>query len=68
MALDWSEATTLIGAAHAAADIYELARLHAADGQLADLTVAMTAINNWKRLAIDVGSVQGTRVVSGGTA
>lgn len=48
----WTEALTLIAEGHAPADVYEQARQHFTDAELAKLTLAIVAINGWNRFAI----------------
>jgi AhpD family alkylhydroperoxidase len=51
-ALAWAEAVTLITDGHAPDDVYESARAHFSEKELADLTLAVAAINAWNRLSI----------------
>lgn len=51
-ALAWTEAITLIGETHAPDDIYGEALRHFGEKGLVDLTLAITIINTWNRLAI----------------
>ena len=51
-ALAWTEAVTLIADGHAPADVYEQARQHFTETELAKLTLAVVAINGWNRFAI----------------
>lgn len=51
-ALDWAEALTLIADTHAPDDIYERARQHFSEEELAKLTLAIVTINSWNRIAI----------------
>lgn len=59
-ALAWSEALTLIADTHAPDDVYESARQQFSEKELADLTLAVIAINGWNRLAIGLRTVPGT--------
>jgi AhpD family alkylhydroperoxidase len=59
-ALAWTEALTLIAASHAPDDVYEEARQQFTEKELADLTLAIIAINGWNRLAIGFRTVPGT--------
>ena len=59
-ALAWTEALTLIANSHAPDDVYELARQRFSEKELADLTLAIIAINGWNRLAIGFRTVPGT--------
>ncbi len=51
-ALAWTEALTLIAEGHAPDEVYELARAQFSDAELAQLTLAIIAINGWNRLNI----------------
>jgi alkylhydroperoxidase family enzyme len=59
-ALEWTEAITLITNGHDADAIYEAVRPHFSDKELADLTLAIAAINSWNRLSIAARTVPGT--------
>jgi AhpD family alkylhydroperoxidase len=59
-ALAWTEAVTLVTEGHVPDAVYELARSQFGEKELADLTLAVVAINGWNRLGI------ATRVVPGG--
>jgi AhpD family alkylhydroperoxidase len=58
-ALAWTEAVTLVGGGVPDA-VYEEARRHFSEKELADLTWAAVAINAWNRLAISFRAVPGT--------
>lgn len=51
-ALAWTEAVTLITNGHVSDSVYEEVRPHFTEKELADLTLAVAAINAWNRLAI----------------
>src|SRR4051794_11480999 len=51
-ALAWTEAVTLIHDTHADDAVYTQVRAHFSEQQTVDLTVAITTINAWNRLAI----------------
>lgn len=61
-ALEWTEAITLISQNDVPDELYERVRQHFDDKELVDLTLAVTTINTWNRLAIafrtEVGSYQ----------
>jgi AhpD family alkylhydroperoxidase len=59
-ALAWTEAVTNIQEGHVPDSIYERVRKFFTEKELADLTVAITAINSWNRLNIAVRTVPGT--------
>jgi AhpD family alkylhydroperoxidase len=51
-ALAWTEALTLITEGHVPDEVYEEARRHFSDAELANLTMAIVTINGWNRIAI----------------
>jgi AhpD family alkylhydroperoxidase len=51
-ALAWTETITLISETHAPDDVYEQVRQQFSDKELADLTLAIIAINGWNRVSI----------------
>lgn len=51
-ALAWTEAVTLLAQSHVPDDVYALAREQFGEGELVDLTMAISAINSWNRLAV----------------
>jgi AhpD family alkylhydroperoxidase len=51
-ALAWAESLTNIAATHAPDDVYEDARRHFSEKELADLSIVIAMINAWNRLAI----------------
>lgn len=59
-ALSWSEAVTNIRDGRVPDAVYEEARPHFNQQQLADLTLAVVAINGWNRLNIAFRTVPGT--------
>ena len=59
-ALAWTEALTLIAENHAPDEIYNEVRQHFSEKELADLSLAVVAINGWNRLAISLRSEVGT--------
>ncbi len=59
-ALVWTQAVTNIREGHAPDDIYEHARKQFAEKELTDLTLAISTINAWNRLAIAARTVPGT--------
>ncbi len=58
-ALAWTEAVTLVADGHVEDAVYEAARTHFSDKELADLTFAIATINAWNRLAISSRTVPG---------
>jgi AhpD family alkylhydroperoxidase len=59
-ALKWTEAITDIQRGHPADDVFEEVRKHFADGELISLTLAITTINAWNRIAIAFRLVPGS--------
>ena len=51
-ALAWTEAVTLLSESHVPDDVYALARAQFSEGELVDLTMAVSTINSWNRLAV----------------
>ncbi len=58
-ALAWAEAVTLVSEGHVPDDIFEEAHRHFNDEELANLTLAVVAINGWNRLNIALRTVPG---------
>ena len=51
-ALTWTEALTLVAEGHVPDEVFEQARAQFSEKELVDLTLAVTAINGWNRMAI----------------
>jgi len=51
-ALAWAEATTNLHDGHVPDEVFEATRKHFGEQELADLTLAVVAINGWNRLNI----------------
>ncbi|RON50388.1 carboxymuconolactone decarboxylase family protein [Pseudomonas frederiksbergensis] len=51
-ALAWTEAVTLLAQSHVPDEVYALAREQFSEGELVDLTIAVTTINSWNRFAV----------------
>ena len=58
-ALLWTEKVTLISHDHVPDEVYEQARAHFTEAELANLTLVIATINAWNRLAISFRSVPG---------
>jgi AhpD family alkylhydroperoxidase len=58
-ALEWTESVTLIADNHAPDDLYERVKLQFTDAEIVNLTLAITTINAWNRLAISFRSEPG---------
>lgn len=59
-ALAWTEAVTLVASGHVPDAVYEEVRRQFSERELADLTLAVAAINAWNRLSIAGRIVPGT--------
>jgi AhpD family alkylhydroperoxidase len=59
-ALAWTEAVTLVTNGHVPDAVYDDARRQFTEKELADLTLAVAAINAWNRLAISARTIPGT--------
>ena len=59
-ALAWTEAVTQIADTHAPDAVYDEARRHLSEAEIANLTVAVATINAWNRLAISARTEPGT--------
>ncbi len=58
-ALAWKEAVTLVADGRVPDEVYENVRQHFSEKELADLTLAVVAINGWNRLNIAARIVPG---------
>jgi len=59
-ALAWTEALTSIADNHVPDELYEQTRREFNEQELVDLTLAVTTINAWNRMAISLRAVPGT--------
>ena len=58
-ALEWTEAVTRVADTHVPDDVFERARAQFSEKELADLNVAVIAINAWNRIAVPFRAVPG---------
>jgi AhpD family alkylhydroperoxidase len=58
-ALAWAEAVTLVADSHVPDAVFEEARQHFSDEELANLTLAIVTINGWNRLSVAFRAVPG---------
>ncbi len=58
-ALAWTEAVTNIQEGHAPDAVYDEVRAHFSDVETVNLTLVITTINAWNRLAISLGAYPG---------
>lgn len=59
-ALAWTESVTLVSRDQVPDDVYERTRRQFSEAELANLTMAVVAINGWNRIAIAFRAVPGT--------
>ncbi len=59
-ALAWTEAVTRVSETHVPDEVYDQARKHFSEKELADLTVAVAMINLWNRLSVAARTTPGT--------
>ena len=59
-ALEWTESVTLITNGHVPDAVYDRVRTQFNEKELADLTIAISTINAWNRIAISSRTVAGT--------
>ena len=59
-ALEWTEAVTFVADSHVPDDVYRMAREQFSEAELANLTLAIGAINSWNRLNIAFRKEAGT--------
>jgi AhpD family alkylhydroperoxidase len=59
-ALEWTEAVTCVAHGHVCDEVYERVRKQFSEEELADLTLAVVAINSWNRLMISFRVPAGT--------
>jgi len=58
-ALEWTEAVTLVSESHVPDDVYERVKARFTPEELANLTLAVVAINGWNRLGVAFRAVPG---------
>jgi AhpD family alkylhydroperoxidase len=58
-AFAWTEAVTNIQEGHAPDAVYAQVREHFGEKEMVDLTLAITTINSWNRIAISMGNYPG---------
>jgi AhpD family alkylhydroperoxidase len=67
-ALEWTEALTLISENHVPDEVYERVKKQFDDKEMVNLTVAVSLINSWNRLAISFRTVTGNYKPGGSRA
>jgi AhpD family alkylhydroperoxidase len=58
-ALEWTEALTLVSQTHVPDSVYDEVRKQFSEKEIVDLTLAVSMINLWNRLAISLRAVPG---------
>lgn len=61
-ALAWTEAVTDLANGHVSDEVFTAVRPHFSDKELADLTLAVAAINAWNRMSISFRAVPGSTI------
>ncbi len=62
-ALQWTESLTQVSQTHVPAETYEAAKKHFSEKEIVDLSIAISVINVWNRLAISARTVPGSHKV-----
>jgi AhpD family alkylhydroperoxidase len=68
VALEWTEALTLISENDISDELYERVHRHFSDAEMVNLSLAIITINGWNRLAIPFRAVPGSYQLPGATA
>lgn len=58
-ALEWTEALTLVSETHVPDAVYEEVKKYFSEKEIVDLTIVVSTINMWNRLAISMRAVPG---------
>jgi AhpD family alkylhydroperoxidase len=59
-ALEWSESLTLVSQTHVPDEVYESVKKHFNEKEIVDLSILVSVINVWNRLAISTRTMPGT--------
>ena len=59
-ALEWTESLTLVSQTHVPDEVYESVKKHFSEKEIVDLSILVSVINLWNRLAISTRAVPGT--------
>jgi AhpD family alkylhydroperoxidase len=59
-ALEWSESLTLVSQTHVPDEVYESVKKHFTEKEIVDLSILVSVINVWNRLAISTRTLPGT--------
>lgn len=58
-ALEWTESLTLVSQTHVPDSVYEEVKKHFSEKEIVDLTIVVSTINAWNRIAIATRAVPG---------
>jgi AhpD family alkylhydroperoxidase len=58
-ALEWTESLTLVSQTHVPDSVYDEVKKHFSEKEIVDLTIVVSTINAWNRLAISTRAVPG---------
>jgi AhpD family alkylhydroperoxidase len=59
-ALEWTESLTLVSQTHVPDEVYESVKKHFSEKEIVDLSILVSVINVWNRLAISARTQPGT--------
>jgi AhpD family alkylhydroperoxidase len=59
-ALEWTESLTLVSQTHVPDEVYESVKKHFSEKEIVDLSILVSVINVWNRLAISARTLPGT--------
>jgi AhpD family alkylhydroperoxidase len=59
-ALEWTESLTLVSQTHVPDEVYESMKKHFSEKEIVDLSILVSVINVWNRLAISTRTMPGT--------
>ena len=59
-ALEWTESLTLVSQTHVPDEVYESVKKHFSEKEIVDLSILVSVINVWNRLAISTRTMPGT--------
>ena len=59
-ALEWTESLTLVSQTHVPDEVYESVKKHFSEKEIVDLSILISVINMWNRLAISARTLPGT--------
>jgi AhpD family alkylhydroperoxidase len=59
-ALEWTESLTLVSQTHVPDEVYESVKKHFSEKEIVDLSILVSVINVWNRLAISTRTLPGT--------